>query len=82
MKDNPNIMNVEEAAAYVQISIASMYRLLQQRQIPGAFKVGSSHRIRKDILDEKLSVFPEAQPEKLDRRFKRKLEASDRPVKG
>lgn len=77
-------MNVKQAAAYIQVSTVCMYRLLKQGLIPGACRVGASHRIRKDVLDARFSVPPEGVDRKvIDRRFKhsRNLAATDRDFK-
>lgn len=75
-------MNVKEASAYIQVSTVCMYRLLKQGLIPGACRVGASHRIRKDILDAYFQNTPaHSKKKKIDRRFKRYKAPADRDYK-
>ena len=75
-------MNVKEASAYIQVSTVCMYRLLKQGLIPGACRVGASHRIRKDVLDANFAITPNpSRKEKIDRRFKCNKKTADRDYK-
>lgn len=64
----------KEAAAYLRYSEMGMYKLLSRKKVPGAFKVGSHHRINKELLDayienqSKVSIGME----KTDRSFARR----------
>jgi excisionase family DNA binding protein len=54
VKGKPRLMTSEEAAKYLRISKASLYRLAKNGEIPVS-KVGRQYRFRKDIVDEWLS---------------------------
>ncbi len=45
------MMTVKEVAAYLKLNPITVYRYAAQGKIPG-FKVGSSWRFKKEILDE------------------------------
>lgn len=45
-------MSPKEGAKYLQFSEIGFYKLLQEKKIPGAFKIGSRWKIRKEHLDE------------------------------
>ena len=46
----PEIMTVEEVAAYLKITERSIYGLLSKKKLP-AFKVGGSWRFRRDEIE-------------------------------
>lgn len=52
-KDNTNsqIMTVDEVAGYLKLSKITVYKLTQKGEIPG-FRIGSSWRYNKDVIDE------------------------------
>jgi len=52
-KDNTNslIMTVDEVAAYLKLSKITVYKLTQKGEIPG-FRIGSSWRYNKEVIDE------------------------------
>jgi excisionase family DNA binding protein len=51
MVDNPpEIMTIGEAAAYLRISISSLYKLAQEGRIP-CQKVGRHWRFRREAID-------------------------------
>ena len=52
-KENTNsqIMTVDEVAAYLKLSKITVYKLTQKGEIPG-FRIGSSWRYNKDVIDE------------------------------
>lgn len=47
----PEVMTAEEAATYLQMSRSSIYKMVQNREIPYA-KLGASLRFYKPILDQ------------------------------
>ncbi|HZK67166.1 MAG TPA: helix-turn-helix domain-containing protein [Chloroflexota bacterium] len=54
MKEDESVermMTVKEVAAYLKLNPITVYRYAAQGKIPG-FKVGSSWRFKKEILDE------------------------------
>lgn len=44
------ILTIEELAEYLKISKSTLYKLAQERRIPGQ-KVGRHWRFRKDVID-------------------------------
>lgn len=46
----PQLMNVEEVAAYLRVATATVYRLAQRGEIPAA-KVGRVWRFQKEVID-------------------------------
>jgi excisionase family DNA binding protein len=51
----PDLLTTKQLAEYLQLSERSVYRLLDQGDIP-ALKVGGQWRFRKSALDEWLDV--------------------------
>lgn len=47
----PEVMNIEQAAAYLEVSQGLLYRLASARKIPGR-KVGNKWRFHKTALAE------------------------------
>ena len=61
--ENQNMfMNVQEVAEYLRISVAKVYRLANQGEIP-AMRIGKAWRFKKDILDQWISQNIEASME-------------------
>lgn len=58
----PEILTVEEVAAYLKITERSIYGLLSKKKLP-AFKVGGSWRFRRDEI-ENLTRKPEPSKKK------------------
>ena len=46
----PDVMTVEQLAAYLQIAKSTLYKLAQEGKVPGQ-KVGKHWRFRKDTID-------------------------------
>ncbi|MDY7042078.1 MAG: helix-turn-helix domain-containing protein [Chloroflexota bacterium] len=55
MVDEHNVMTAEEAAAYLRIARATLYRLAAKREIP-AVKVGRVWRFSRQLLDKWLEA--------------------------
>ena len=47
--ESTNILTVKEVAAYLKLSVITVYKLLKEGNLPG-FKVGSSWRVNKEDL--------------------------------
>lgn len=43
-------MTVKEAADFLRVHRSTIYRLLKANRLPGAFRVGSDWRVRRDTL--------------------------------
>ncbi len=59
----PEVMSVRHAAAYLGVSIDTLYKYLATRQVPG-FRLGNRWRFKKTLLDEwitGLSLPPQTQ---------------------
>lgn len=55
----PDVMTVEQLAAYLQIAKSTLYKLAQEGKSPGQ-KVGKHWRFRKDTIDRWLDEQEEA----------------------
>lgn len=55
------IMTAKEAAAYLQLHLVTIYRLLKKNQIPAA-KIGGLWRFHKSVLDAWVEGKAEANP--------------------
>ncbi|MCD6217873.1 helix-turn-helix domain-containing protein [bacterium] len=51
MKDDIDIMIVNEVAQYLRVPVPTIYKLLQEGRLPG-FKVGKHWRIRRCDLEQ------------------------------
>lgn len=51
----PQVMNVDEVAAYLRVATATVYRLAQRGEIPAA-KVGRVWRFQKQVIDRWLET--------------------------
>jgi excisionase family DNA binding protein len=49
-----DILTIREVAEYLKVTERTLYRLVQEKQIP-AFKVGNSWRFRRDDLERWIS---------------------------
>jgi excisionase family DNA binding protein len=58
-KDDLTILTVREVAEYLRTSEAKVYRLANERRLPGVH-IGKSWRVHKDLLDEWLSQCTES----------------------
>ena len=61
----PDVMTIEEASAYLRISLSTLYKVSQQSKIP-CQKVGRQWRFHRRALDrwlEKTPSIDEAQPD-------------------
>ena len=54
IKNNSQIMTVEEVAEFLKLSKITIYKLVKKEQLPG-FRVGNSWRFRKDKILEIIS---------------------------
>ena len=50
----PKILTVAEAAQYLRLSVATVYRLAQAGEVP-AVRVGRQWRVQRGLLDEWLN---------------------------
>jgi excisionase family DNA binding protein len=50
----PDIMDIAEAASYLNIKKGTLYRLAKNGQVPGA-KIGGQWRFKRERLDELFS---------------------------
>lgn len=68
--DTDKILTLEEVADYLKVTRRTMYRLVQQGQVP-AFKLGGSWRFRRGELErwiaQKLAKQRAASDEEVDR---------------
>lgn len=46
----PEVMTIDDLAAYLQVSKSSLYKLAQDAKVPGQ-KVGKHWRFRKTVID-------------------------------
>lgn len=46
----PELLTVADAAKYLRVHRSTVYRLLKDKSLPGAFRVGSDWRVRRDTL--------------------------------
>ncbi len=46
----PDVMTIDELACYLQLSKSTLYKLAQERKVPGQ-KVGKHWRFRKEAID-------------------------------
>jgi len=53
-----DIMTIEALAAYLKISRSTLYKLVQDRRLPGQ-KVGKRWRFHREAIDEWLKQHPE-----------------------
>jgi excisionase family DNA binding protein len=60
----PEVMTIDDLAAYLQVSKSSLYKLAQDGKVPGQ-KVGKHWRFRRQIIDNWLS---QDRPTRGDRR--------------
>ena len=47
---SPDVMTIDELAAYLQLSKSTLYKLAQEGKVPGQ-KVGKHWRFRKETVD-------------------------------
>lgn len=47
----PEVMTIDDLAAYIQVSKSSIYKLAQEGRVPGQ-KVGKHWRFHKAVIDE------------------------------
>ena len=47
----PEVMTIEQLCSYLQLSRSTLYKLAQERKLPGQ-KVGKHWRFRKQVIDE------------------------------
>lgn len=50
----PEVMTIDDLAAYLQVSKSSLYKLAQEGKVPGQ-KVGKHWRFHKEVIDRWLS---------------------------
>jgi PTS system nitrogen regulatory IIA component len=65
-KDISGIMTAEDVAKYLKITPATVYRLAQRGELPGA-KIGRVWRFRKEAIDNLLQEQESVQPGKGER---------------
>ena len=51
----PEIMDIDQAASYLNIKKGTLYRLAKRGQIPGT-KIGGQWRFKRDRLDQLFAV--------------------------
>ena len=49
--DPPQVMTIDELAAYLQVAKSTLYKLAQEGKVPGQ-KVGKHWRFHRDAIDE------------------------------
>lgn len=54
MNEKPDLITVKEAADFLRVHRSTIYRLLKAKRLPGAFRVGSDWRVRRDTLESAL----------------------------
>ncbi|MFG0243615.1 MAG: helix-turn-helix domain-containing protein [Phycisphaerales bacterium JB054] len=55
----PEVMTIDDLAAYLQVSKSSLYKLAQEGRVPGQ-KVGKHWRFHRDTIDAWLKQQPPA----------------------
>jgi PTS system nitrogen regulatory IIA component len=65
-KDVSGIMTAEDVAKYLKITPATVYRLAQKGELPGA-KIGRVWRFRKEAIDNLLQEHEAVQAGKTER---------------
>lgn len=63
----PDVMTIDELAAYLQVAKSTLYKLAQEGKVPGQ-KVGKHWRFRKDSIDRWLDQQADASEEQEDSR--------------
>jgi len=63
----PSVMTIDELAEYVRIPKQTLYKLAQEKRIPGQ-KVGRSWRFRKEAIDRWLDEQYEQEYEQTNRK--------------
>lgn len=56
--DPPQVMTIDDLAAYLQVAKSTLYKLAQEGKVP-AQKVGKHWRFKKDAVDRWLEENPE-----------------------
>ena len=49
--ERPSLVSVHDAAFYIRVAPGTIYRLLEKRELPGAFKIGRAWKIDLDELE-------------------------------
>jgi PTS system nitrogen regulatory IIA component len=76
----PDLLTTRQLAEYLQLSERSVYRLLEQGEIP-ALKVGGHWRFRKTAVDEWLDVrVQQMDADQLDETFREDLESGSSSI--
>ena len=76
----PDLLTTRQLAEYLQLSERSVYRLLEQGEIP-ALKVGGHWRFRKTAVDEWLDVrVQQMDSDQLDETFREDLESASSSI--
>lgn len=55
-----NVLTIDELAAYLKISKSTLYKLAQERKVPGQ-KVGRHWRFHRTVIDQWLASGADAQ---------------------
>ena len=73
----PEVMNLNQLAAYFQLFPQTLYRKVERGEIPGA-KIGRQWRFKKTVIDEWLEQTALLSPSGLDLLMRETKEAADR----
>lgn len=73
----PEVMNLNQLAAYLQLSPQTLYRKVERGEISGA-KIGRQWRFKKAVIDEWLERTALLSPSGLDLLMRETKEAADR----
>lgn len=76
-REFPEVMNLNQLAAYLQLSPQTLYRKVERGEIPGA-KIGRQWRFKKAVIDEWLERTALLSPSGLDLLMRETKEAADR----
>lgn len=77
MREFPEVMNLTQLAAYLQLSPQTLYRKVECGEIPGA-KIGRQWRFKKTVIDEWLERTALLSPSGFDLLMRETKEAADR----
>jgi len=73
----PEVMNLNQLAAYLQLSPQTIYKKVERGEIPGA-KIGRQWRFKRAVIDEWLERTALLSPSGLDLLMQATKEAADR----
>lgn len=77
MREFPEVMNLNQLAAYLQLSPQTLYRKVECGEVPGA-KIGRQWRFKKTVIDEWLEQTALLSPSGLDLLMRETKAAAER----